>query len=1389
MVTGCAWTSVLLALVAWLEPLSAHETYQRPFYAYALGKTLEPTTDGQLKTVEVKLKTPISFYDYVYDTIYVNGNGVLSFLAPMQMFFNIPFPLNYPVIAPLYTHVDTRGSGVVYWEETEDPSRISQAGEIVRDSFTDALDFYPISLLIVTWENVGYYNAKSDKKNTYQVVISSNGTHSYAEFLYAPQGIQWIQADSHPGSLPDARAQAGVVSRDGRMYTLKDSGSDQVVNLDKWSNIGEPGKWVLGIGPINDLANVRLPDNIQDVPANNEIPSCLTDGTSCHSRAECVDYSEGFCCVCKTGYFGNGKFCQQNDLPLRAVGKVTGFVNNEQFPAKDLQCYVQTKDGRTYTAMSRVPELIGPSSQLLSNLGSVLGWLFAKPIENTKNGYQITGGIFNMTASMIFTNTGDNVTITSRYLGLDVFGQLKMETNIRGSLPYFAPEARIEYEDHDELYTKTQPGTIISQTNRSYKLIGESGIEHPFTQSIAITYQPCQYAPNEGEENTVRLKFSRGLISYEAKEQIIRFAMNTKVAPLEEEDPCIKGKFHCGNHSSCIVEGDDYKCICNPGYQYLYEADGSLHCVDVNECTSGIHTCSPDANCINNEGSHVCQCLDGYEGDGRTCERIPTCADKDCGDYAECTIVEGFPQCSCIWGYEQTDDGCYAIQELNCGDKMCSPYAYCSENDATQTTECICDSGTVGDGYTCEPEVDIETTTPTWVTEEPPIPKCILNQCWCPVEGWEYQDDHTCIQANRGYNSSTEGQDRTEISTTYDDTDEDLWPRPQPQCLPEIGRCICPLGYAYDPQRDICVPQPGYKHETMGSSGYQLSCNVLNICDAYAQCVYLPESQGIYKCQCNAGYEGDGYECRKIEVDCLQTDICDPNATCRPDDSANSKCVCNSGFEGDGSICTPIDECSENLDCGQNQECRYNPTTSRYTCDCLRGFNRVDDVCMIADCSSNPSQCHLNAHCVSKAEGGFTCACISGYNGDGFQDCRPDHVGCNIINNCGRDAVCGYDSAATNYACQCKPGFFGDGFTCLPESSCRRDSSLCSVDATCVPAGENQFTCVCNAGFTGNGADCRTIPQFDSNILLINQGVAMLKIPFFPTPNNPGSPIAITSSQVAEGLDIDCSAGRAYWSDISGNKISSMMYNGSDSQVFVTDVSAAEGIAIDWVSRNAFWTDSNKKTVEVANLDTRKRKVLVSEGLVNPRGITAHPYRGKIFWSDWNRASPKLEWANEDGTGRAIFMQNEFVKLPNSLAIDWSTDELCWADAGSFSLNCANIDTRTVRIVAEKLSYPFGLAISQNHYYWTDWTTHKIEVASKNTGKRDKALRVPPGGSGKLYGIVAVPEYCPRVSNVCQYEFGRCNSEQLCLPDGEGGRTCACADNASGPCTDEYQSR
>jgi nidogen (entactin) len=71
-----------------------------------------------------------------------------------------------------------------------------------------------------------------------------------------------------------------------------------------------------------------------------------------------------------------------------------------------------------------------------------------------------------------------------------------------------------------------------------------------------------------------------------------------------------------------------------------------------------------------------------------------------------------------------------------------------------------------------------------------------------------------------------------------------------------------------------------------------------------------------------------------------------------------------------------------------------------------------------------------------------------------------------------------------------------------------------------------------------------------------------------------------------------------------------MSYNGSQTEIFIGQVSSPEGIAIDWVSRTIFWTDSTNETIEVAHLDTKKRKILIKNGLVNPRGIAVHPFRG-----------------------------------------------------------------------------------------------------------------------------------------------------------------------------------
>lgn len=63
-------------------------------------------------------------------------------------------------------------------------------------------------------------------------MIASNNEESYAEFLYADDGIQWLQGEGSPSTgVPDAKAQAGFVAANGRTHVLQGSGTDQIRNL------------------------------------------------------------------------------------------------------------------------------------------------------------------------------------------------------------------------------------------------------------------------------------------------------------------------------------------------------------------------------------------------------------------------------------------------------------------------------------------------------------------------------------------------------------------------------------------------------------------------------------------------------------------------------------------------------------------------------------------------------------------------------------------------------------------------------------------------------------------------------------------------------------------------------------------------------------------------------------------------------------------------------------------------------------------------------------------------------------------------------------------------------------------------------------------------------
>lgn len=98
---------------------------------------------------------------YCFKLFQVNENGLLSFLAEIPSYFNVQFPLDYPLIAALYSDVDCRGSGSVWYRITADPTLLSRAQSRIESQFQ--VGFQPEELIIATWDRVGYYEAVSTK--------------------------------------------------------------------------------------------------------------------------------------------------------------------------------------------------------------------------------------------------------------------------------------------------------------------------------------------------------------------------------------------------------------------------------------------------------------------------------------------------------------------------------------------------------------------------------------------------------------------------------------------------------------------------------------------------------------------------------------------------------------------------------------------------------------------------------------------------------------------------------------------------------------------------------------------------------------------------------------------------------------------------------------------------------------------------------------------------------------------------------------------------------------------------------------------------------------------------------------------------------------------------
>ncbi|KAJ1467567.1 hypothetical protein T484DRAFT_2027404, partial [Baffinella frigidus] len=121
------------------------------------------------------------------------------------------------------------------------------------------------------------------------------------------------------------------------------------------------------------------------------------------------------------------------------------------------------------------------------------------------------------------------------------------------------------------------------------------------------------------------------------------------------------------------------------------------------------------------------------------------------------------------------------------------------------------------------------------------------------------------------------------------------------------------------------------------------------------------------------------------------------------------------------------------------------------------------------ECALGNNNCDAHATCTNTA-GSFSCACKTGYEGDG--------VNCTYVIECD-DSPCGVGGNCTQgdpgtYSCDCSTGYEGDtdSVTCTDISECANDlHNNCDAHASCENTA-GSFSCACDTGYSGDGVNC-----------------------------------------------------------------------------------------------------------------------------------------------------------------------------------------------------------------------------------------------------------------------------------------------------------------------------
>ncbi|XP_028650648.1 sushi, nidogen and EGF-like domain-containing protein 1 isoform X1 [Erpetoichthys calabaricus] len=813
--------------------------------------------DGGSGLLEISVNFP--FFGDRHSGLYVNNNGLVSFLREVSQFTPVAFPIagDRRVVAPFWADVDNRRAGEVFYRESKDPAILQRTADDIHQYFPEFPMFTATWALIATWYRVTFFGGSSfSPVNTFQAVLVTNGNVSFTIFQY--EHITWTTG-MHTSSggdfagLGGTAAQAGFNAGDGtRYFNIPGSRTEDIVDVEETTNVGVPGRWVFRI----DDAHVQMGGCNDSASVCQNLRPCMNGG---HCIDDCITGNPSYTCSCPSGYTGKkcqldineceSSPCMNGGTCIEGVGNFTclcepGYTGPMcETDVNECECNPCKNGGTCVEGAGNFSCLCNPGYKGLTCETDV-DECESSPCVN--EGTCIDGvnhftcvckvGYTGLTCETEEKDSCSQKQCQNEGSCLEVNGTTTCVC-ILGFTGEYCEEERCPCQnggfcidgnstcDCPSGFTGDVCELEVTQTacslsipcpgggpcmeyGGSYLCTCQTGMIEAEIQPSACDSAPCLHG---------------GVCLERDSGYICECNLGYRGKNCEQVKLSVCASNPCRNGGSCRGDGDGYHCLCP------YRFHGK-HCEigKPDPCSSS--PCINGGTCFHYIGKYKCECTADFTG--RHCENgLDACLSNPCKHGGNCTAdTDGAYQCHCKFGFR----GTHCETEISCGppSRVKNSQVQYSSTHPGSSAIYVCHSG-----YTLVPESTISVCGIHSSWSQPPIceeiNECLSEPC---LNGGTCKDRVaayicTCENGFTGPNCETELDECLSEPCKHGGI-----------CLDQPGAyfCQCPEGFVgqdCEAEEDTCLLQP------CGSRGYCRS-----------------ESRGRYSCTCKVGHTGKDCE-------------------------------------------------------------------------------------------------------------------------------------------------------------------------------------------------------------------------------------------------------------------------------------------------------------------------------------------------------------------------------------------------------------------------------------------------------------------------------------------------------------------------------------------------